>query len=149
MECSPVHPTHTSSIMLSPGATLSPLQLHSYRSRGCSFDVGTRLWVGQLSNDDFITSTGNRFLAFSKHPDSLWGPPSLNFLVYQGTFSWWWISSGMMQMTHLHLVLRSRMNATTRLLPMMPSWCAQNNFTLTSHMYNFLRLMMPNDGRLG
>jgi len=64
MECPPIHPTCTCSILLSPGATLSPILLHRYKDWGCSDGEGTRLWAGQLKNCDFITSTENNFIPF-------------------------------------------------------------------------------------
>jgi hypothetical protein len=35
---------------------------------------------------DFIPGRGKRFFSSSKHPEQLWGPPSLLFNVYKGTF---------------------------------------------------------------
>jgi len=36
---------------------------------------------------DSIPGKGKRFFSSSKHPDQLWGPPSLLFSGYQGSFS--------------------------------------------------------------
>ena len=74
-----------------------------------------------------------RFFNSPKRPDRLWGPPSLLFNGYRGSFpkggggcSGW----GLNFTTHLHIFPRFRMTGAIPLLPYMPSWHGQEQLYL-------------------
>jgi len=58
---------------------------------------------GQWKKHGWISGQGERLISPPGHPDWLWGPPSLPSVDTQV------LSPGVMHSTHLHLMLRLRM----------------------------------------
>jgi hypothetical protein len=76
-----------------------------------------RLLAGPLGKFDLVPGRGSRFISSPKHPDHLWGSPSILFSVYQELFS-----PGVKQQGHEidhspPSSVRVRMSATTHFSP--------------------------------
>jgi hypothetical protein len=95
-----------------------------------AISIVDRLQARQLKNCVLIPNRSGRFFSPPKHPHLPWGPSSLSCSRVLSVLS----LSAVKPTTHLHLVLRLRMNGVT-LSPPHPQTCHHgmhtNNFTFT------------------
>jgi len=98
-------------------------------SRYTSVGRMTMFMIGRPGNRGSIVVSDYNFCSFPKDSDSLWGPPSCQWVpsaAYTGVKR----PEGLRLTTHLQLVSRLRMNGVLLLIPHTPSWSGRRKFYL-------------------